>query len=74
MGKLSAQQRAILSLKYFEDMNLGQASYILDIGYFRVLWLFLNAHIRLKLLLIMSGHPVITLKRLIAAFDKFTRN
>ena len=74
MGKLTAQQRGILSLKYFEDMSLRQVSYILDIGYFRVLLLFLNAQTRLKLLLIISGHPVITLKRLIAAFGKFTSN
>lgn len=31
-GRLSVQQRAILSLKYFEDMSLGQVSYMLDMA------------------------------------------
>jgi hypothetical protein len=72
MGKLSVQQRGILSLKYFEDMSLGQVSYILDMEYFRLLLYLLGAKIKLKLLLIMNGYRVIPLKRLMAVFGELT--
>jgi len=72
MSRLSIQQRAILSLKFFEDMNLRQVSYILDMGYFRLLLYLLVAKIKLKLLLIMNGYRVIPLKRLKAVFGELT--
>lgn len=72
MGRLSVQQRSILSLKFFEDMSLGQVSYILDMGYFQLLLYLLGATIKLKLLLIMNGYHVIRLKRLIAVFGELT--
>ena len=72
MGKLSVRQRAILSLKYFESMSPRQVSYVLDMGYFRVLWHVLSIHMRLKLLLIINGYHAITLKRLIAVFGQMT--
>ena len=72
MGKLSVQQRGILSLKYCENMSLGQVSYILDMGYFRLLLDLLGAQIKLKLLLIMNGYHVIPLKRLMAVFGELT--
>ena len=72
MGRLSVQQRAILSLKYFEGMSLRQVSYVLDMGYLRVLWHVLSTHMRLKLLLIRNGYRAIGLKRLVAVFGKLT--
>jgi len=72
MGRLSVRQRAVLSLKYFEDMNLGQVSYVLEMGYFHVMWYILNTHIRLKLLLMFNGYYAIPLKRFIAVFGKLT--
>ena len=72
MGKLSVQQRAILSLKYLEDVSVGQVSYILDMGYFRLLLHLLWAKIKLKLLLVMNGYRIIHLNRLLAIFGKLT--
>jgi hypothetical protein len=72
MGRLSVQQRSILSLKFFEDMSLGQVSYILDMGYFRLLLYLLGAKIKLKSLLVMNGYRIIRLKRLLAIFEELT--
>ena len=72
MGKLSVRQRAILSLKYFEGMSPRQVSYVLDMGYFRVLWHVLSIRTRLKLLLMINGYHAVTFKTLIAAFGQMT--
>ena len=72
MGRLSVRQRAILSLRYVEGMNLGQISYTLGIRYLGILSYLMIALIRLKLLLIIGRYRAITLKSLMTAFGKLT--
>ena len=72
MGRLSIRQRAVLSLRYLEGMGIGQVSYVLDMGYIRVIRHILNARIKLKLAMIISGYHDIPLKRFITAFGILT--
>ena len=72
MAKLNIQQRAILSLRFIENMSLEQVSYILNMGYLWVIWHLLNARIRLKLLLIINGYHAITLKQFMIVFGQVT--
>jgi DNA-directed RNA polymerase specialized sigma24 family protein len=72
IGRLSIQQRAVLSLRCIEDMNLKEVSYILDSGYAQVIWHILTARIKLKFLMVTGGHHTFPLKRFITVFGKLT--
>ncbi len=72
MGRLSVRRRAVLPLRYLDGMDIGQVSYVLDMGYIRLIWQIFNAHIKLKLMMITSGYHTIPLKRFLTIFGKLT--
>ena len=72
MNGLTVRQRAILSLKYFEGMSLGQMSYVMEMGQLKVLCNILYIRVKLRLLSIRNGCNGIPFKELIAVFGKIT--
>lgn len=72
MSGLTVQQRAILSLKYFEGMSIRQISYVVEMRWLRVICNILYIRVKLKLLSMCNGYNAISLKELLIIFRKIT--
>ena len=56
LNKLTVYQRTVLVLSHFDKMTTEDISYILEIGYWKVIYYRLISSIKLKVLLVVFGY------------------